>query len=55
MRERRSDERDLRVIRDMGWPQEDVEKILGGNLLRLLGKVPGEAATVGGDPNPAKK
>jgi hypothetical protein len=30
-------ERDLDLIRQMGWPEEDVDKLLGGNLKRLLG------------------
>ena len=31
-------QRDLAVINAMGWPQEDVAKLLGGNLKRLLGE-----------------
>ncbi len=45
--------RDLEVIWGLGWPKEEIEKILGGNLKRLLGLAPGEARTVGGDPKPA--
>ena len=31
-------QRDLAVINGLGWPQEDVDKLLGGNLKRLLGE-----------------
>jgi predicted TIM-barrel fold metal-dependent hydrolase len=43
---------DLRIIRELNWPAETVDKLLGRNLKRLLGLEPGEAKQVGGDPNP---
>jgi predicted TIM-barrel fold metal-dependent hydrolase len=45
--------RDLEVIRGLGWPKEEIENLLGGNLKRLLGLTPGNAKTVGGDPGKA--
>lgn len=45
--------RDLEVIRSLGWPDEDTEGLLGRNLKRLLGLIPGSARISGGDPNPA--
>ncbi|RKX30251.1 MAG: hypothetical protein DRP71_15355 [Verrucomicrobia bacterium] len=41
---------DLATIDALGWPTEDLEKLKGGNLRRLLGIDSGEAAVVGGDP-----
>ncbi len=45
---------DLEQINALDWPQADIEALLGGNLKRLLGLTPGEAGTVGGDPNGGK-
>jgi predicted TIM-barrel fold metal-dependent hydrolase len=41
---------DLATIDALDWPTEDLEKLKGGNLRRLLGLDSGEAAVVGGDP-----
>lgn len=41
---------DLATINALDWPKEDLEKLKGGNLRRLLGIDLGEAGTVGGDP-----
>lgn len=45
-------ERDLYLIRSLNWPHEDIRKLLGGNLRRLLGVEKGTPASVGGDPWP---
>jgi uncharacterized protein len=45
--------RDLDTIRNLDWPAEETEKLLGRNLKRLLGIEAGEAAIVGGDPSAA--
>jgi predicted TIM-barrel fold metal-dependent hydrolase len=42
--------RDLEKIHALNWPEEDIKKLTGGNLRRLLGLEKGEAAKVGGDP-----
>jgi predicted TIM-barrel fold metal-dependent hydrolase len=42
--------RDLEKIHSLDWPKEDIKKLTGGNLKRLLGLEEGEAAKVGGDP-----
>lgn len=44
--------RDLEIIADLPWPDEDRKGLLGGNLMRLLGMVEGKARLVGGDPVP---
>ncbi len=41
---------DLAQIRNLPWPREDIEALLGGNLKRLLGFTEGTARIVGGDP-----
>lgn len=46
--------RDLEVIRRLGWPASALERLLGGNLKRLLGLASGKARQVGGDPHPRK-
>ena len=43
-------ERDLETIRAMSWPANATDKLLGGNLRRLLGLEAGKAGRVGGDP-----
>ncbi|MBK8836861.1 MAG: amidohydrolase [Anaerolineae bacterium] len=42
--------RDLALIRGLPWPDEARDKLLGGNLLRLIGRTGGTAGRVGGDP-----
>ena len=42
--------RDLALIRGLPWPDEARDKLLGGNLLRLIGRTGGTASRVGGDP-----
>lgn len=44
-------ENDLKIIRNLDWPQSAIDALLGGNLKRLLGLAGGEARQVGGDPN----
>jgi predicted TIM-barrel fold metal-dependent hydrolase len=41
---------DLAIIGALDWSKEDLEKLKGGNLRRLLGLNSGEAAAVEGDP-----
>lgn len=41
---------DLATINSLDWPKEDLDKLKGGNLRRLLGLETGDAAKVGGDP-----
>ncbi len=42
---------DLEKINSLDWPKEDIDKLLGGNLKRLLGLEEGAVGKVGGDPS----
>jgi len=44
-------QRDLETIRGLGWPAEEIDKLLGRNVKRLLGMEAGVASIVGGDPS----
>ncbi|GAI77370.1 unnamed protein product, partial [marine sediment metagenome] len=43
--------RDIELIKGTNFSDEEVDKILGGNLKRLLGLEKGKPLIVGGDPN----
>ena len=43
--------RDIEIIKSMDFADDEVDRILGSNLKRLLGLEKGKPHTVGGDPN----